>query len=129
MLRRLFVGICAGFLLLTLTGCLALLAAGAGGAGTSVWLSNKLIQTFNAPFDRTIEASEAALKALRLPVNKKSVDQNVAQIMSENSDGKTIWLDVHRVTETSSRVEIRVGAVSSDKEAADRILKRIGKYL
>ncbi len=49
--------------------------------------------------------------------------------MSKYSDGKTIWVDIRRITEASSKIEVRVGAVSGDKAAADRILKRIERYL
>ncbi|MCX5703526.1 MAG: DUF3568 family protein [Candidatus Omnitrophica bacterium] len=57
------------------------------------------------------------------------MEQNVAQIMSKYTDGKTIWIDVRRVTESSSEIRVRVGAVKGDKEAADKILKRILRYL
>jgi hypothetical protein len=49
--------------------------------------------------------------------------------MSKYSDGKTIWIDIHRITEASSKIEVRVGAVSGNKEAADKILKKIIRYL
>ena len=129
MFKTMLVFIISIFLFMNLTGCVALLAAGAGGAGTAVWFSNKLTQEVDAPFDRTVSAAESALKSLRFPVKKKTVEQNVAQIISEYSDGKTIWVDIRRITEGSSKIDVRVGAIQSDKAAASKILNKIRRYL
>ncbi len=129
MFKKILVVISSGLLLMNIYGCVALLAGAAGGAGTAVWLSGKLTQEVNAPFERTVKAAKSALKSLKLEATKETAGQNVAQIMGKYSDGKTIWIDIHRVTEASSKIEVRVGAVSSDKEAADKILKRIIRYL
>jgi len=129
MIKRLSRLFFAGFLLMNLCGCVALLAGGAGGAGTAVWLSGKLTQEVNAPFERTVKAADSALKSLRLEVTKETKEQNVAQIMSKYTDGKTIWVDIHKITEASSRIDVRVGAVKGDKGAAAKILKRIIQYL
>ncbi len=115
--------------LTAMSGCVFLLAGAAGGAGTAFWLSGKLSQEVNAPFERTIKAAKSALKSLRLEIDKETVAENVAQITGKYGDGRTIWIDIHRVTEASSKIEVRVGAVSPDKEAADKILKKIMRYL
>ena len=119
----------AVLLLLNLYGCIALLAGAAGGAGTAAWLSGKLSEQVNVPFERTIKASKSALESLKLEVTKETKEENVAQIMSKYTDGKTIWIDIHRVTEAASRIEVRVGAIGSDKETATKILNRIKRYL
>jgi tRNA nucleotidyltransferase (CCA-adding enzyme) len=111
-------------LLANTCGCVALLAGVAGGAGTATWLSGKLTQDVNVSFERSIDASRAALKSLKLHIAKETVKDNVAQIMSNYTDGKTIWIDIHRLTQSSSRIEVRVGA-SGDKEAAKKILSKI----
>jgi hypothetical protein len=119
----------AGIFLVSLYGCLALFAAGAGGAGTAVWLSNKLVQEVDASFTRSLKATEAALNSLRLPIKKKTVGQKVAQIISEYTDGKTIWVDIRPVSERRSKIEIRVGSVQPDEKAAEKILTQIKRYL
>lgn len=117
-------------MLVNIYGCAALLlGSAAGGAGTAVWLSGKLTQQVNASFESTIEAAKSGLKALNLEVTKETKEENVAQIKSKYSDGKTIWIDIRRITETSSKIEVRVGAVTSDKEAAAKILNSIKKHL
>ena len=119
----------AGALLMNLYGCFALFAGAAGGAGTAVWLSGKLSENVDASFERSILACESALKSLKLEVTKKTVEQNVAQIMSKYSDGKTIWVDVHRITDKTSKIDVRVGAVKADKDAATKILTEIKRHL
>ena len=129
MLKKIGVAIFVGFLLFNLYGCFLLLAGAAGGTGTAAWLSGKLTQQVNAPFDTTIKASKSALKSLRLEVTKETKEEAVAQIMSKYTDGRTIWIDVHKITDSSSKIEVRVGAMVRDKAAAEKIMNRIKRYL
>lgn len=112
-----------------LAGCIPLIAAGAGGAGTAVWLSGKLTQEFQSSYDKTVVAAKKALETLHLRIDKETKEEAVTQLRSEYSDGKEIWIDIRKTSEASSKVEVRVGAISSDKEASSRILKQIEKYL
>ncbi|MFH1503983.1 MAG: DUF3568 family protein [Candidatus Omnitrophota bacterium] len=109
-------------------GCFVFLAGAAGGAGTAAWLSNKLTQEVNASFDKSVEATKSALKSLRLKIEKETKKDNVAQIMSNYTDGKTIWIDIHNLTLKTSRIEVRVG-IAGDEEAARKIMDKILKYL
>ena len=125
MFKKISAFVLVGLMSLNMYGCVALLAGGAAGAGTAVWLSGKLTQEFHAPYERTINAAEAALKSLKLEITKESKEAAVTQLKSKYIDGKDIWIDVRMVTENSTKVEIRVGAVNPDKQAADKILKSI----
>lgn len=116
-------------LVLTMYGCFVIIAGTAAGVGTAVWLSDKLTQEFNAPYDRTIDAAEAALRSLKLEITKKTREAEVTQLRSKYSDGKEVWIDIRKITENSTKVEVRVGALSPDKAASERILKRIKVYL
>jgi len=129
MLKKIGAAIFVGFLLFNLYGCFLLLAGAAGGTGTAAWLSGKLIQEVNAPFDTAIKTAKSALKSLRLEVTKETKEEAVAQIMSKYNDGRTIWIDIHKITDKSSKIEVRVGAMASDKAAASKIMKRITQYL
>jgi len=113
---------------LSMTGCFLLLAGAAGGTGTAVWLSGKLVKEVDSPRATVVSASEKALAALNYPVTKKIVDDTVTQIKAEYRDGRTIWIDVRDVVPKTSKIEVRVGA-ASDKEAAREILTKIDKYL
>lgn len=129
MLKKIAGLIFAAFLLTNVYGCIALLAGAAvGGVGTASWLSGKLSQDVNGPFEKTLKAAKSALKSLDLNVTKETIKDSVAQVMSNYTDGRTIWIDIHRVSKSITRVEIRVGA-AGDQEAARKILDRIISYL
>jgi hypothetical protein len=113
---------------LSLCGCIALLAGAVGGAGTAAWLSGKLVQEYNVPSDRAIKATHNALSSLKFPITKETTTNDVTQIMSKYSDGKTIWIDIKSTTQAACRIEIRVGATGT-KEAERKILTKISAYL
>jgi predicted lipoprotein len=128
-MRRIAIFIFSGLLLMNIYGCFALFAGAAGGAGTSMWLSGKLSQEFQSPYEQTITASKRALESLKLEVTKETKEGDVTQLRSNYSDGKEIWIDIRKITANSTKVEVRVGAVNPDKEAADMILKKIQSNL
>jgi hypothetical protein len=123
MMKKFIVYLAAVMFLPVLTGCIPLLAGAAGGAGTAAWLSGKMVQEFHSSYENTIDASKQALIALNLNVDKETRQDTVTQIRSQYSDGREIWVDVHKLTEDTSRVEVRVGV--GDKEAASKIMKKI----
>lgn len=129
MFRKIMAVIVSFFLLVNIYGCAAMVVgAAAGGAGTAAWLSGKLNQEVNGSFEKSLSAVKLALKSLNLNVTKETVKDNVAQIMSNYTDGKIIWVDIHRVSSSTTRVEIRVG-VAGDQAAAHKILGKITEYL
>ena len=128
-MKRLMMFFIMGIVALQLYGCFALLAGAVGGAGTAVWLSGKLTQEVNAPYERAIKAAKSALEALKMPLDKETQTEQVTQLRSEYTNGKEVWVDIRPVTMKSSKIEIRVGAVSPDRAAADEILRKIQRYL
>ena len=128
MIRKLIGLIFSFILLVNMCGCIAILAGAAAGTGTAAWLSGKLSQEVNASFEASLKATKSALGSLKLNVTKETVKEDVAQVMSNYTDDKTIWIDINRVSKTTSRIEVRVG-VTGDKEAAHKILDRIRRYL
>ncbi len=119
----------SGILMLNLSGCFLFIAGAVGGAGTAAWLSGKLTQEFHASYHTTVDAAKLALQSLDLKVVSEKQEENVTQIKGDYSDGREMWIDVHRVTDNSTKVEVRVGGVSSDKEAASKILRKIQSFL
>src|SRR3989338_7913299 len=99
-------------LLLNMCGCRTLVVAAAGaavgGIGTAMWLSGKLSQEFNAPYYRTVKAAESALKSFNFAIAKEAKEAKVTTFRSHYTDGKEIWIDVRRITDTSTKVEVRV---------------------
>src|ERR1035437_9339157 len=106
--KFMFLGLSA-MLMLNLSGCFLFVAGGAGGAGTAIWLSGKLAQEFHAPYPQTIEATKRALKSLNLEATKETREEKITQIKSIYSDGREIWIDINKISDNSTRVEVRVG--------------------
>ena len=129
MSKRIPILIFSALLLLNVYGCIAILAGAAAGAGTAKWMSDKLTQQVSAPYDRTVTATESALKSMNLVIDKESREADVTTFRSHYTDGKEIWIDVRRIAENSTKVEVRVGAVQPDKDACSKILSRIKSYL
>lgn len=128
MARKFMVFILLLLLVPYIYGCVAILAGAAAGAGTSVWLSDKLTQEVNASYDKTINAAKSALRSLKLSVEKETKKDEIAQIISKYSDGKTVWIDIRKVTEKISKIDVRVGMMG-DEEATRKIMDKILRYL
>ena len=129
MLKKVVLFIFSGILMLNLCGCFALFVGAAGGAGTAIWLSGKLTQEFHASYHTTKDATKLALQSLDLKVVSEKRDENVTQIKGSYSNGSEMWIDIHRVTDNSTKVEVRVGGVKPNKEAASIVLKKIQSFL
>lgn len=127
-LRKVILFVPVLLICLGLSGCVAMLAAAAGGAGTAVWLSGKLVQEVNAPLGATLQAVKKGLDSCEMKINKETVKVNVAQVISHYSDGSMVWIDIHRVSADISRISIRVGALGN-KESERYLLDRILPFI
>lgn len=127
-MKKAIMAIAMSIFLATACGCAALLVGTAAGAGTAVWLSGKLSQVVQKPYENVIEATRPALESLKLEITKETKGKEVTQIKGNYTDGREFWVDIRPVTEASSKIEVRVGMVS-DKNESDKILKRILQYL
>jgi hypothetical protein len=127
MIRKSFLFVSLTFTVLSSSGCFLLLAGAAGGAGTAVWLQSKLSQTVNGPLPQAIQGAKAGLADLKVVVDKETTEPDVTQLKGE-FDGKPYWVDIRKVTDRSSKIEVRVG-VPGDEKATRRIMEAIMKHL
>ncbi|MFC1658862.1 DUF3568 family protein [Candidatus Omnitrophota bacterium] len=117
--------------LLNACGCAPLLVAGgavAGGAGTAGWISGKLVQELDAPLDKTFHAAKYALQSFNLVITKEIKKRDLAQIKGKYIDGKTIWIDIFQMSQATTKIALRVGAIPN-KDATYKILDTIKQYL
>ncbi len=115
-------------LAVNLCGCALLLAGAAGGAGTAFWLSGKLSDELNASYETAISATKKAIDSLGMQVDKEAKTDEVTQIRSEYTDGSEVWIDIRPLTQTTVKIEVRVG-IKGNKAASTKIIERIKKYL
>lgn len=125
MIRKFVLLLISAGLSLNLCGCAVLVAGTAGGAGTAYWLTGRLSEQAGASMDEAAAAVKSAMRSLGLEVVKQAIKQDVVQFIGRYRDAKTVWVDLHRISDTVTRVEVRVGALKRDKAAAAEILSEI----
>lgn len=95
---------------------------------TSGWVDGKVSKDVDASFSKVVQAATLALEALQLNITKTDIGEDAAQIFGEYVDARTIWIDLWRISERSTHLEIRV-SVKGNKEASCRILEKIQSFL
>ncbi|MGE5280414.1 MAG: DUF3568 family protein [Deltaproteobacteria bacterium] len=123
MRKRIMAAALLAFLSMSTSGCFLLFGAAAGGAGTAFWLSGKMTDQVAASYDATIAATEKTLAAKDMPVSKKTQSEKVTQFKSVAADGREVWIDIAPVTQTSTKIAVRVGAAGDKATSADIIEK------
>ncbi len=121
--RRLLVALLLGVSAAGLTGCVAVVAAGAAGTGVA-WYSGRLEANLDQNIEAVFAASQKALNQLEfanISNKKSSVD---AQLVSRTALDKKVEITLQKVTDRSTRVMIRVG-VFGDETLSMSILDKI----
>jgi hypothetical protein len=116
------------FLSVSSSGCAVLAGAVVGGVGTAVWITGKVSEEVDADYDRTVRAAKRAVDSLDMDIEKETTTDQITQLISRYSDGSKVWIDIKRLTSSSTKIEIRVG-VRGNKAASTKILEAIKKYL
>jgi hypothetical protein len=122
-------GIGLGFLcsVLMMLGCVAVIGAGAG-AGTVAYVKGELQTTYAASFNRTWDASLAALKDLGITVYNTQKDATEGNIEATKADGSKVKLNLKPTGSDTTAVKIRVG-IFGDEEVSRTISNQISKRL
>ena len=110
------------------SGCFALLAGAAVGAGTIAFVNGDLEYNFDASAEKVHNASVRALRKLALPISQDVSDTHNAKIKAKYADGKEVSISIEALTEKSSKLQIRVGTFG-DQTRSENILNTIQKYL
>jgi hypothetical protein len=121
--RRVWVALVLGIAAAGLTGCVAVVAAGAAGTGVA-WYSGHLEANLDQNLDAVFAASQKALNQLEfanISNKKSSVD---AQLVSRTALDKKVEVTLEKVTDRSTKVIIRVG-VFGDETLSMSILDKI----
>lgn len=127
-LHRLVLVVAAGTLLSTaLTGCL-IAAAGAAGAGTYAYVTGKLTATLDAPLQRAHSAGVKAVESLKFAGTSQQVDAFNGVVTALAADGSEVKIDLKRLTDKSTEVQIRVGTFG-DKSRSVAIYEEIKMHL
>ena len=121
--RRLLVALGLGLAAAGLTGCVAVVAAGAAGTGVA-WYSGRLEANLDHNLDAVFAAAQKSLNQLEfanISNKKSSVD---ARLVSRTALDKKVEIALEKVTDRSTKVIIRVG-IFGDETLSMSILDKI----
>jgi hypothetical protein len=113
------------FSVVNFSGCI-FLAAGAAGAGTAKWLSEKVTQEIDSPREKVVKAAKDTLKSMKINIYKIAQDNNVTQLQAKNQEGKQVWIDIRPIASGLTKVDVRVGYLDGDADAR-KILEKIAQ--
>jgi hypothetical protein len=116
-IRLLLAPLALGALLAGASGCIWFLAGAAAGAGTVAWVEGKLVKKYDAPAGKVGLAASAAVKDLHFAVESDVHDAAATRIKAERADGKSVTVDVDRVSDNQCEVAVRVGLLGNDDSA------------
>ena len=120
----------AALLILSQSGCLAVLVGGAVAAGATgyAYVKGESTATLEAPMEPSWNAALAALEDLRLAVISKSGDALTGAITARNAEDTRIAISLRRVSDNTTRIGVRVGTFG-DESQSRAILDKIAARL
>ena len=106
-----------------LTGCIAVVAAGAG-AGTVAYVQGKLESPLGADYHRSVAAVDRAIAQLEFARISHNQDALTSTFTVRTAEDKKVVIEVSKVSDQASKVEIRVG-IFGNEALSMTILDRI----
>jgi hypothetical protein len=94
------------------TGCPALVVGAGAGAGMYTYAEGDLKRTYQATFDKALEAAMETMQALRMTVlEEPSGDAIKSVIKAERSDGTPVTVTLAMVSSNITEISVRSGVV------------------
>ena len=99
-------------------------AAAAVGAGTYYYIKGDLKTNYEAPMDKTWEATIKSIEELKLTVESQKHDALSGVIKGKMADEKGFEINLKRLGENSTEVGVRIGTFG-DREKSEAIHDKI----
>jgi len=113
-----------------MTGCAAFLVGAGVGAGTFSYVRGELKRTYEAEYNRCIEAGKETLEALKMPLEESLADGLKTILKARRADGTPVIVRIVVLAPNRTEVGIRCGVIGIwDKKAAGLIHGLIAKRL
>lgn len=113
-----------------LTGCVVLAvgaAATAAGAG-AVYVKGQLKETLDGRVMEVHRAARIAMNDTNIRITTDLQDDFSATLNGEMADGTRVWVDIKRVTTSTTEISIRVG-LTGDQAKSSELLERTKRQL
>ncbi len=125
LLALVLVPLFAGFLLVTQTGCVAVVAAGAAAGGVG-YVRGDLEGYVNAPLTKALAACNAALVRAKYPKINEDASATSATVIARTVDDTKVTIRLKQVTESTTEISIRFG-VFGDQQLSQVLMTDIRK--
>lgn len=110
------------------SGCLAVAAGAAAGAGTYAYMQGEMNTTMEAPLDRVWAATQRAVEQLQFDIESDAIDALQGRMTVRRADGTRIRIRLEQETGSLTDVSVRVG-VFGDEARSRLILDKIRENL
>ncbi len=110
-------------LLLSSTGCVAILAGGAG-AGAVAYVRGEAKGNVNASVDRTAQAVSAVVSEMNLNLIQSTSDEVSAEFTARTADDKRVRINLASAGNNITEVRVRIGTFGDETLSRD-IFNRI----
>jgi hypothetical protein len=103
-------------------------AAAAVGAGTYYYVKGDLKRNYEAPMDKTWEATVKSVEELKLTIESQKHDGLSGVITGKTADEKSFEINLKRLGENSTEVGIRIGTFGDRAKSEaihDKILSKL----
>lgn len=130
MKNKIIVLLLAGLLSLAGSGCAVLVLGGAAaaGAGGYAWYSGELKSSEAVPYDKAVNASQAALKDLGYSLTETEKDALRAKMTFRGAADAKVVVTVNKMSASVSEICVRVGTFG-DKTKSVGIMDAIKRKL
>jgi len=127
--RRIVTACLLGLVLLT-NGCAALVIGAGTGVGVYSYIEGELRRTYPADLSPALEATEQALKHLKIRVESKTSDGITTLLKAKRTDGTPVTVKVTEVSPRITEIGVRSGFVGLwDKNVSELIHATIAQRL
>jgi len=120
MFKRLAMLMLTGFMAINLCGCIAVMAGLAESA--------KAKQTLNVSYSEAIDIVKGSFKALNVQFIEAVIEPNITQVKAKGANDRTVRIFISKISDSESRISVRVGTSEAGKEEAEEILQAIVDY-
>lgn len=110
------------------SGCLAVAAGAAAGAGTYAYVTGELSTLEEVKLDRAWSATQAAVKDLQFTVKEQAKDALQARLVAQQADKTDIKITLEAQGDKVTKIRIRVG-VFGDEATSRLIMDKIKSNL
>ncbi|MCX7871888.1 MAG: DUF3568 domain-containing protein [Verrucomicrobiae bacterium] len=111
-------------LIITLSGCAAVVVGAGAGAGAYAYSKGELQSAEAASLDKVYKAVEKTVAEMNFVLESKSKDALVGEVICKGAGDKTIKIKLKFITDKTTEIRIRVG-FWGDENFSYQILKKI----